>query len=321
MDFDFDKFDDNKKVDDLEPPVDYRKDEKEIEPPEEEKKDDKKKKRKKSTKSSASDDGTKTVTLSFKVKKLNKKQIIAIVIAVVLVVFVAIPGIYCAVHQESPADMIADMFTSNEKQIIGKWQTEDDKGMATGAYEFYDDGTYKSYNALAGNDYALEGDYTLTGSRLTLKLNSSKSTSVYKYSINGQNLSLTLLTIDDVKQEDQEKFVYKSVDHINVPNFIDALSNAASQPTTGYLTNNGDSVPMGVDISSIRNYYAAIDNNKQDDADKLTKENDIVFADEKTEVSIEDDQTSTDYTQITVNSGKYKDKKYFVKNSCVNKNE
>ena len=37
MDFDFDKFDDNKKVDDLEPPVDYRKDEKEIEPPEEEK--------------------------------------------------------------------------------------------------------------------------------------------------------------------------------------------------------------------------------------------------------------------------------------------
>lgn len=321
MDFDFDKFDDNKKVDDLEPPVDYRKDEKEKEPPEDEKKDGKKKKRKESTKSAASDDGTKTVTLSFKVKKLNKKQIIAIVIAVVLVVFVAIPGIYCAVHQESPADMIADMFTSNEKQIIGKWQTEDDKGMATGAYEFYDDGTYKSYNTIAGNDYALEGNYTLTGSRLTLKLNSSKSSSVYKYSINGQNLSLTLLTIDDVKQEDQDKFVYKSVDHINVPNFIDALSNAASQPTTGYLTNNGDSVPMGVDISSIRNYYAAIDNNKQDDADKLTKENDIVFADEKTEVSIEDDQTSTDYTQITVNSGKYKDKKYFVKNSCVNKSE
>ena len=340
MDFDFDKFDDNKKVDDLEPPVDYRKDEKEKEPPEDDKKDGKKKKRKKSTKSAASDDGTKTfssnqrgeyasypksddgtktVTLSFKVKKLNKKQIIAIVIAVVFVVLVAIPGIYCAVHQETPAEMIADMFTSNEKQIIGKWQTEDDKGMATGAYEFYDDGTYKSYNAIAGNDYALEGDYTLKGSKLTLK--GSKSTAVYKYSINGQNLSLTLLTIDDVKQEDQDKFVYKSVDHINVPTLIDALSNAASQPTTGYLTNNGDSVPMGVDISSIRNYYAAIDNNKQDDADKLTKENDIVFADEKTEVSIEDDQTSTDYTQITVNSGKYKDNKYFVKNSCVNKNE
>lgn len=339
MDFDFDKFDDNKKVDDLEPPVDYRKDEKEKEPSEEEKKDDKKKKRKKSTKFSASDDGTKTfssnqrgeyasypksddgtktVTLSFKVKKLNKKQIIAIVIAVVFVVLVAIPGIYCAVHQESPADMIADMFTSNEKQIIGKWQTEDDKGMATGAYEFYDDGTYKSYNALAGNDYALEGDYTLKGSKLILK---GFKTAVYKYSINGQNLSLTLLTIDDVKQSDQDKFVYKSVDHINVPTLIDALSNAANQPTTGYLTNNGDSVPMGVDISSIRNYYAAIDNNKQDDADKLTKDSDVVFADEKTEVSIEDDQTSTDYTQITVNSGKYKGNKYFVKNSCVNKNE
>jgi hypothetical protein len=339
MDFDFDKFDDNKKVDDLEPPVDYRKDEKEKEPSEEEKKDDKKKKRKKSTKFSASDDGTKTfssnqrgeyasypksddgtktVTLSFKVKKLNKKQIIAIVIAVVFVVLVAIPGIYCAVHQESPADMIADMFTSNEKQIIGKWQTEDDKGMATGAYEFYDDGTYKSYNALAGNDYALEGDYTLKGSKLILK---GFKTAVYKYSINGQNLSLTLLTIDDVKQSDQDKFVYKSVDHINVPTLIDALSNAANQPTTGYLTNNGDNVPMGVDISSIRNYYAAIDNNKQDDADKLTKDSDVVFADEKTEVSIEDDQTSTDYTQITVNSGKYKGNKYFVKNSCVNKSE
>lgn len=339
MDFDFDKFDDNKKVDDLEPPVDYRKDEKEKEPPEEEKKDDKKKKRKKSTKFSASDDGTKTfssnqrgeyasypksddgtktVTLSFKVKKLNKKQIIAIVIAVVFVVFVAIPGIYCAVHQESPADMIVDMFTSNEKQIIGKWQTEDDKGMATGAYEFYDDGTYKSYNALSGNDYALEGDYTLKGSKLILK---GFKTAVYKYSINGQNLSLTLLTIDDVKQSDQDKFVYKSVEHINVPTLIDALSNAASRPATGYLTNNGDNVPMGGDISSIRNYYAAIDNNKQDDADKLTKDSDVVFADEKTEVSIEDDQTSTDYTQITVNSGKYKGNKYFVKNSCVNKNE
>lgn len=43
MDFDFDKFDDNKKVDDLEPPVDYRKDEKEIEPPEEEKRTTKRK--------------------------------------------------------------------------------------------------------------------------------------------------------------------------------------------------------------------------------------------------------------------------------------
>ena len=53
----------------------------------------------------------------------------------------------------------------------------------------------------------------------------------------------------------------------------------------------------------------------------MTKDSDVVFADEKTEVSIEDDQTSTDYTQITVNSGKYKGNKYFVKNSCVNKNE
>ncbi len=319
MDFDFDKFDDSKKVDDLEPPVDYRKDEKEKKSPEDDKKDDKKKRRKKTPKSAAGDGDTKTVTLSFKVKKLNKKQITAIIVAVVLVVFVAIPGLYCAVHQETPADMIADMFTSNDKQIVGKWQTESEDGTATGAYEFYDDGTYKSYNAIAGNDYALEGDYTLSGSRLTLK--GSKSTAVYKYSINGQNLSLTLLTIDDVKQEEQDKFVYKSVEHINVPNIIDALSNAASQPTTGYLTNSGSSVPIGVDITSIRNYYAALDNNKQDDADKLTKDNDVVFVDEKTEVSIEDDQTSTDYTQVTVNSGKYKGNKYFVKSSCVNQNE
>ena len=78
MDFDFDKFDDNKKVDDLEPPVDYRKDEKEIEPPEEEKKDDKRKKRKKSTKSSATDDGTKTVTL--RLKSLTKNKLLQLLL-------------------------------------------------------------------------------------------------------------------------------------------------------------------------------------------------------------------------------------------------
>lgn len=318
MDFDFDKFDDRKKADDLEPPVDYRKEEKENSSNDDvNDKKEKKPKKAKKQKSSGGDSDTKTVTLSFKIKKLNKKQIIAIVVAIVLLIFVVIPGIYCAVNQETPAEMISDMFTSNEKQIIGKWQTESENGTATGAYEFFDDGTYKSYNAIAGNDYALEGDYTMTGSRLTLK---SKSTAVYKYSINGQNLSMTLISIDDVKQDDQEKFVYKSVDHINVPNLIDALSNAASQPTTGYLTNDGEKVPIGVDINSIRSYYAAIDNKNQDDADKLTKNNDVMFADEKTEVSIEDDQTSSDYTQITVNSGKYKGNKYFVKSSCVKEN-
>ena len=47
----------------------------------------------------------------------------------------------------------------------------------------------------------------------------------------------------------------------------------------------------------------------------------MLFLPMKKQVSIEDDQTSTDYTQITVNSGEYKGNKYFVKNSSVNKNE
>ena len=72
-------------------------------------------------------------------KKANKK-LVAIIVVVILAIIIIPTTIYCVTNAVSPIQMVGDMFQSNEKQIVGKWQGE---AKAT-AYEFYDDGTYDS---------------------------------------------------------------------------------------------------------------------------------------------------------------------------------
>ena len=72
---------------------------------------------------------------------IDKKKLITIIVAVVLVVIILPSGIYCIVHKENPVQMLTDTFSSSESQLVGKWQG----ASGVSAYEFNEDGTYKSY--------------------------------------------------------------------------------------------------------------------------------------------------------------------------------
>ena len=152
------------------------------------------------------------------IKKLNKKQIIAIII-VAIVLIVTIPtGIYCTVNKESPADMLTDMFSSEDK-LINKWQGE----KAVSAYEFKEDGTYDSYVST----FSYSGNYKVEGKKLTLFNPSAGGQVVYKYKINGDKLTLTLIEENGQKPEEEQENEFTRVDHINTKSFTDILGDLA----------------------------------------------------------------------------------------------
>ena len=158
-----------------------------------------------------------------KFKKLSKKQLIAVIIAAVLIIVIVPTGIYCGVKNESPAQMMTNMFTDKD-ELINKWQG--DKAIA--AYEFKDDGTYVSY--ISSFNYT--GNYTVEGKKLTLTNPASSGKVVYKYKIKGDELTLTLLDENGKAPEDKESVVYKKVDHINPKSVTDILGDLAKETST-----------------------------------------------------------------------------------------
>nr|MCR5208122.1 hypothetical protein [Eubacterium sp.] len=73
-----------------------------------------------------------------KIKKINPATAGVIALAVILIGVLAFGGIYCTVNKETPSELIHDVVTPDDEQLIGKWQGE----KAINGYEFYDDGTY-----------------------------------------------------------------------------------------------------------------------------------------------------------------------------------
>lgn len=154
-------------------------------------------------------------------KKLSKKQIIAIVVIAVLLIVLVSSGIYCGVHNETPQQMLNDMFSSKETQIIGKWENQTSPGLS--AYEFYEDGTYDNYLST----FSFTGNYTIDGSKLTLSNPNSGGTVLYKVTINGDTMKLTLLdskgNVDKTEVENQ----FSRVEHLNMKSIPDILSDMA----------------------------------------------------------------------------------------------
>ena len=152
--------------------------------------------------------------MNIKIKKLNKQQLIGIIVAAVVVIVLAVTGITCAVRDESPSDLAKDIFTSDSQQLMGKWQ---DEKAATG-YEFFEDGSYDSYILGAST----RGTFTISGNKLTLR-----GTVVYKYSVTADTLTLTLLDADGKKDENEEVHTYKRVDHFNFKSLTELIQDLA----------------------------------------------------------------------------------------------
>lgn len=163
---------------------------------------------------------------------IDKKKLITIIVAVVLVVIILPSGIYCIVHKENPVQMLTDTFSSSESQLVGKWQG----ASGVSAYEFNEDGTYKSY--ISSFDFS--GTYTVDGKKLTLYNTATNGSVEYKINVTAKKLTLTLTKENGVatKGDEKDKIKFDRVDSIKTKSISDIIdqytttSKAASTTTT-----------------------------------------------------------------------------------------
>ncbi len=156
-----------------------------------------------------------------KIKKLKGYQIAIIVFAAVIAAGLIWGGVYCAVNDESPSELIHDVVTPDDEQLIGKWQGE----KAITGYEFYDDGSYDNY--LLG--FSTKKYYEINGNKLTLKSNTDNRRVVYKFKINGDKLTLTLIESEGKKRDGKDKQTYTRVKHFNFKTATEAIQDLAEE--------------------------------------------------------------------------------------------
>lgn len=160
---------------------------------------------------------------------IDKKKLITIIVAVVLVVIILPSGIYCIVHKENPIQMLTDTFSSSESQLIGKWQG----ASGVSAYEFNEDGTYKSY--ISSFDFS--GTYTVDGKKLTLYNTATSGSVEYKINVTAKKLTLTLTKENGVatKGDEKDKIEFDRVDSIktkSISDIIDQYTTTAKSTST-----------------------------------------------------------------------------------------
>lgn len=168
-------------------------------------------------------------------KKLSKKQIILIAVIAVLLIVLVPSGIYCGIHKETPQQMLTDMFSSKETQIVGKWENQTSPGLS--AYEFYEDGSYDNYLST----FSFTGNYTIDGNKLTLSNPNSGGTVLYKVAINGDTMTLTLLDSKGNVDPTDVKNEFARVEHLNMKSITDIFSDMADAKNADSETTQADS--------------------------------------------------------------------------------
>ena len=160
--------------------------------------------------------------MNLKKKKLNKKQLGAVIAVVILVLAILVPtGIYCVVNQETPMQAVQDILVKDENRLIGKWQGE----LAVSAYEFREDGSYNSYIST----FSFTGSYSVNDNIIKLINASSNSSVCYRYKIKGDTLYLTLVDENGEEPSEREKHIFTRVDHFNLKTPTDAFRDLAEQ--------------------------------------------------------------------------------------------
>lgn len=147
-----------------------------------------------------------------------KKIIIAVVIAVILLAVIGL-SVSFAVNDINPFSYVASVVTNDKKQLIGKWQSQSAPGLS--AYVFNEDETYDSYIS----SFNFKGEYSTSGYKLTLRNTISGQEVVYKYSVSGDTLSLTLIEEAGEKVEDEETLKFDRVDSLNQKTLSELLEN------------------------------------------------------------------------------------------------
>lgn len=151
-------------------------------------------------------------------KKINvsKKGIIIAVICLLAVIIIG-GGVFCVVTEQNPVEAVQSVFTSKEKAIIGNWQSQDKPDLV--AYVFYENGTYDSFLS----NFNFDGEYTIDGNKITLYNPNTEKKMVYKFTIYGDVLTLTLIEEDGEEVEEQEVSKYDKVEELNMRSLTDII--------------------------------------------------------------------------------------------------
>lgn len=144
------------------------------------------------------------------------KKIIIAVAAIVLALLIA-GSVYCISTKQSPVEAVQSVFADSEELLIGKWQSQKNPGLS--AYVFYEDGSYDSYLSTAN----FAGKYYISGNKLSLINPTTSKDIVYKYRVNENTLTLTLVEEDGEKVEEQEISVYDRVEELNQKSLADLI--------------------------------------------------------------------------------------------------
>lgn len=148
-------------------------------------------------------------------KVYTSKQVALMIIIAVLAVVAIGTVVVCSVARVNPVTYIAGEM--NKNNLVNKWQSQSAPGLS--AYEFFDDGTYTSYFSTITYD----GQYEVKGDQLILKNPNSNQSVIYKYSIVGDTLTLTLANSNGDEMEGSTPNKFDKVDSINQKSFQDVI--------------------------------------------------------------------------------------------------
>lgn len=147
---------------------------------------------------------------------VSKKGIIIAVVCLLAVIIIG-GGVFCIVTEQNPVEAVQSIFTSREEAIIGNWQSQDKPDLV--AYVFYENGTYDSFLS----NFNFDGEYTIDGNKISLYNPDTEKRMVYKFTIYGDMLTLTLIEEDGEEVKEQEVSKYDKVDELNMRSLTDII--------------------------------------------------------------------------------------------------
>ena len=148
-------------------------------------------------------------------KVFTTKQVVLLVVIAVLAVLAIGTVVICSVANVNPVAYIAGEMSKDT--LVNKWQSQTAPGLS--AYEFFDDGTYTSYLST----YSFDGEYEVEGDKLILKNPNSNQNVIYKYSIVGDTLTLTLTDSNGTEMDGREPNKFDRVDSFNQKSIQDII--------------------------------------------------------------------------------------------------
>lgn len=151
-------------------------------------------------------------------KPLTKsKKVVLIVVCCLLAAVLIGGGVFCIATEQNPVEAVQGIFTSKEAAICANWQSQDKPDLV--AYVFYENGTYDSFLS----NFNFDGEYSIDGNKLSLYNPDTEKRFVYKFTIYGDVLTLTLLEEDGKAVEEQEVSKFDRVDELNMKSLTDII--------------------------------------------------------------------------------------------------